>query len=379
MNMKKWMDMRPKTRTHARIDQDIFNQICLSAKMPFDLLSILKPYCEIHRHFHTMDHVLNLLKQMESDVFESDVERNSFYCAALFHDIVYDPRRNDNESQSELIFCSQYKLEYDGFIDFNLVCELIRGTTLVDDRNASRQVRKFNAYDRIIFTKPVDQLIEYGEKIWREYSHVSYSAFLNGYFPLIRTLVCSTFHDDPMLEIYLENINEYEKVMKNKKIRVGIYAGSFNPFHLGHLDILQQAERLFDKVIIATGQNPDKIGTILTKKNTIPHIECEINGVPHRFEQVSFNTLLARYVEDLENTENYDITVIRGIRAESDLANELTQRKYSLEINKNLKYIFLASSPGLEHISSSAIRALQKFEEDVSDYLPPPTKGFLNS
>jgi len=176
-----------------------------------------------------------------------------------------------------------------------------------------------------------------------------------------------------MLEIYLENINEYERIMRNKKIRVGIYAGSFNPFHLGHLDILQQAERLFDKVILATGQNPEKVGTILSKKNTIPLMETRIQGVPYRFEQVQFNTLLARYVEHLEQTENYDITIIRGIRAESDLSSELTQRKYSLEVNKNLKYVFLASSPGLEHISSSAIRALQKFEEDVSDYLPPQT------
>ncbi len=70
---------------------------------------------------------------------------------------------------------------------------------------------------------------------------------------------------------------------------------------------------------------------------------------------------------------SFGTTIIRGIRAESDLSSELTQRKYSLEVNKNLKYVFLASSPGLEHISSSAIRALQKFEEAVSDYLPPPT------
>jgi phosphopantetheine adenylyltransferase len=140
------------------------------------------------------------------------------------------------------------------------------------------------------------------------------------------------------------------------------------------LDVLQQAERLFDKVILASGINPAKI---VVSEHTIPVMDVVIDGVPPRFEQVQFNMLLGRFVEKLEREENYEVTIVRGIRDETDVHSELLQRKYSLEMNQNLKYVFLASSPGLEHISSSGIRTLQMFQEDVSEYLPTPTRKML--
>lgn len=353
-----------------------FNSIyrIINTRLPFDSfygMSILAPYSGKHRHFHNISHVLDILKMMEKDSFNSDIEANSFYCAALFHDVVYNPRRRDNEELSCDFFANHFHPEYGNRVDFNLVCELIRGTALIDDRNASLQVQRFNSYDRNILTKPVDALVEYGEKIWKEYSHVPYSIFLEGHFSLIRTLVSSTYNKDPMLEIYLENINEYEQIMKQKRFKIGLYVGSFNPFHVGHLDVLHQAERLFDKVIIASGINPAK-GAVAT---SIPVMNVVIEGVPLRFEQVQFNMLLARYVEKLEKEENYDITIVRGIRDEGDLHSELLQRKYSLGIKKDLNYIFLASSPGLEHVSSSGIRTLQQFHENVSEYLPSQELG----
>jgi len=356
------------------LDYSEFNEICRIVKIPFDMMEIMKAYSEKHRYFHTPTHVLDLLRMIDVDVFDSDREKMSFYCAALFHDVVYEPRRKDNETLSSMVFAQHYKEEYESIIDFQLVNDLINGTSLIDDRKARSEVQRFNSYDRIILTKPVDTLVEYGEKIWKEYSHVPYRKFLEGHFSLIRTLVSSTYFNDPMLEIYLENINGYEQIMKTKRLKVGVYAGSFNPFHIGHLDVLQQAERLFDKVILASGINPAKI---VVSEHTIPVMDVVIDGVPPRFEQVQFNMLLGRFVEKLEREENYEVTIVRGIRDETDVHSELLQRKYSLEMNQNLKYVFLASSPGLEHISSSGIRTLQMFQEDVSEYLPTPTRKML--
>ena len=374
MNLKKLVDRQFRATTHNRLDYSEFNEICRIVKIPFDMMEIMKAYSEKHRYFHTPTHVLDLLRMIDVDVFDSDREKMSFYCAALFHDVVYEPRRKDNETLSSMVFAQHYKEEYDSIIDFQLVNDLINGTSLIDDRKARSEVQRFNSYDRIILTKPVDTLVEYGEKIWKEYSHVPYSKFLEGHFSLIRTLVSSTYFNDPMLEIYLENINGYEQIMKTKRLKVGVYAGSFNPFHIGHLDVLQQAERLFDKVILASGINPAKI---VVSEHTIPVMDVVIDGVPPRFEQVQFNMLLGRFVEKLEREENYEVTIVRGIRDETDVHSELLQRKYSLEMNQNLKYVFLASSPGLEHMSSSGIRTLNMFQEDVSEYLPTPTRKML--
>lgn len=368
MNLKKLYAKQFKQKTHNEMNRDEFNKICRIAQIGFlDMFEILKPYSEVHRHFHSLSHILNLVEQIHLDSFKNVKEKYSFYFAALFHDVVYIPGRKDNEQKSLEVFQKHYKNEYNDIIDFELVTVLIKGTALVDDRNASPEVRRFNSFDRSILTKSVNELMEYGEKIWKEYSHIPYSKFLDGHFSVIRRLVNSTYNSDPLLKQYLKNIDDYEKIMRSKRIKVGIYAGSFNPFHIGHLDILQQSEHLFDKVILGKGINPEKNQNF---NNQILVNDIVIEGVPLRFQQVQFNMLLARYVEKLETEENYDITIIRGIRNESDVHSELLQRKYSMEMNPNLKYVFLASSPGLEHISSSGIRTLQQFDEDVNEYLP---------
>lgn len=351
--------------------RDNFNQICKLTKFASaDMLAVLKPYySEKHRHFHTLDHVLDILWQIEqlnSDGgFSSELEYKSFQCAALFHDVVYNPRSNKNEDNSESFF-KAHANEYHG-IDVELVIDLIIGTSLVNDSEARREVKIFNNIDRSILVRDFDSLVEYGEKIWKEYSFHDYSKFLDGHFKLIRELLDNYGYDNH------EDIKKYENYMRNKKLKVGLYAGSFNPFHIGHLDVLEQAKAFFDKIIVCRGVNPEKIQTDAAYNNK--RIEdVTIKGVPGIFQQTEFNAiLLSRYVEILENSENYDVSIIRGFRDEKDIASEITQRKYSLESKKNLKYVFFASSPGLEHVSSSAIRTLTKFNEDVSKYLPKET------
>ena len=93
MNLKKLLDRQFKVKSHSKMDTNEFNEICRIVQIPFDMLTILKAYTETHRHFHTPTHVLDLLRMIESDVFDTDREKFSFYCAALFHDVVYEPSR----------------------------------------------------------------------------------------------------------------------------------------------------------------------------------------------------------------------------------------------------------------------------------------------
>lgn len=378
MNLEK-LRKRSPGYDPVSVPSEQFNQICRLTKfINNDMLKVLKPYyAEKHRHFHTLDHLIALLEDVEtlnSEVgFRSETEYKSFQCAVLFHDVVYNPRSSHNEKMSELFF-QAHKDEYPE-VDTELVSDLILGTALLDDSNASSAVRTFNRLDRQILIKDTKSLIQYGEKIWKEYSFLDYSKFLDGHFKLIRELVKNSFgyicFDNK------ENIDEYERHMRAKNIRVGLYVGSFNPFHVGHLDILTQAEALFDKVIVAVGTNPDKVDKIEPEDENPFYLE----GVPTRFQQSKFSgMLLARYVDQLKKEQNYDVTIIRGFRDGNDIASELTQRKYSLNIDHTLKYVFLTSAPGLEHVSSSGIRSLLKFGEDVSEYLPNKTRrNYLDS
>lgn len=377
-DLKKYLDRRPG-RKKVHIPKDEFNQICkLFQFTGFDMMAVLKPYCEDHRHFHTLKHVLNILKEIEelndNGGFGSEIQYRSFQCAAIFHDIVYDPRKKDNEEMSTHVFMGHYAPIYKDVIDPVLVCNLIRGTAVVDDSNEDLWVRVFNRLDRAVLLSPLPGLIEYGEQIWAEYSYVSRSEFIKAHFSLIWKLLKISYGHRPDYHKQTDVFRDYEKHMKRGTMRVGLYVGSFNPFHLGHLDILLQAEKMFDKVILGSGVNPEKVTHVQKKGTFIETMPMKVIGVPSRFEQVQFNILLARYVEKLETEEGYDVTIVRGFRDEKDIASELLQRKYSLDIKHDLKYVFLTSAPGFEHISSSGIRALQRFEEDVSGYLPEQPK-----
>lgn len=134
-----------------------------------------------------------------------------------------------------------------------------------------------------------------------------------------------------------------------EKENIGLYPGSFNPFHLGHYNILQKAESIFDRVVIAYGQNKEKMedGYVLpTPPEKIKNREIRL-----------YSGLLTDFIYSLP----YEITVIRGLRNSTDLQYELTQYRFLQEMMPKIKVVSIFCDKEYEHISSSAIRMLQKY------------------
>ena len=152
------------------------------------------------------------------------------------------------------------------------------------------------------------------------------------------------------LEKQLSNPNSralYDFVKTNKP-KIGVFAGSFNPFHKGHYNVLQKAERLFDKVIIAFGKNSDKTERSWTIPKTIANRQ-----------QAEYNGLVTDYVESL----HYDVTVVRGLRNSTDFQYEQNQYRYIQELKPDINIINIFCDKEFEHISSSGIRTLEKFNK----------------
>jgi pantetheine-phosphate adenylyltransferase len=146
---------------------------------------------------------------------------------------------------------------------------------------------------------------------------------------------------------------------------IGVYPGSFNPFHKGHYNILLKAEKIFDKVIVARGINTEK--------------EASVYGMPQivkdRATCVEYKGLLTDCLEDIIKKEQEDVldakvTIIRGLRNSVDLQYEMNQYRYFQDLMPSIQMVSIFCDKEFEHISSSGIRTLQPFGWDkVKNYL----------
>jgi len=153
--------------------------------------------------------------------------------------------------------------------------------------------------------------------------------------------------------------------------RVGIFPGSFNPFHKGHLDILMQAIEQFDKVIIAVGTNPDKKKGSINRVETIKLQLKDFYNLEGRVKVEEFSGFLVDYVHKKELVPHFtSVSIIRGLRNASDLEFETTQARVIQDQKPDVKTVFFLTNRGFEHVSSSMIRALEGIQEgSASEYI----------
>lgn len=142
-------------------------------------------------------------------------------------------------------------------------------------------------------------------------------------------------------------------------MKIAIYPGSFNPFHKGHYNILLKAEKMFDKVIIAKGVNPEKP----PNHTDLPKLVSDRPLVIH-------NALLTDCITSVQKTYNVIPTVIRGLRNSVDLQYEMNQYRYLQDLMPDIQMVSIFCDKEFEHISSSGIRLLAGYGLDkVQKYL----------
>ena len=143
--------------------------------------------------------------------------------------------------------------------------------------------------------------------------------------------------------------------MSNIK-RIGVYAGSFNPFHVGHADILHQSQEVFDEVIIAIGQNPEKERSSVKFPYRHPILRDA--------KVMVYEGLLSDFLNYLSfNHDDCEYFLIRGLRNGADLQYEQNQLRFIKEMFPSLKTVIFIGDSKFDHISSSALRALEKVSE----------------
>ena len=143
---------------------------------------------------------------------------------------------------------------------------------------------------------------------------------------------------------------------------LAIYPGSFNPFHKGHLNIVEKSEKIFGEgnVLIAIGTNPQKV--IIEDPFTRAKEIQQKTGRPVEV----YNTFLHELV-DKKESEGYKVVIVRGLRNGDDLAYEDNQLKFIKDFKDDIDVVFFRCDEEFQHISSSAIRSLQSFRSGSGD------------
>lgn len=145
-----------------------------------------------------------------------------------------------------------------------------------------------------------------------------------------------------------------------------VFPGSFDPFTMGHHDIVLRSLNLFDEVIIGIGYNS-------TKQNRyfeIDHMVTKIKGVYQgndRVKVIVYNELTSTLAKKYEAR-----FLIRGLRNTTDFEYENTISQMNRYLNTELETVFLITSPQYAAISSTVIREVHRYGGDVSEFLPFP-------
>lgn len=135
--------------------------------------------------------------------------------------------------------------------------------------------------------------------------------------------------------------------------KLAVYPGTFNPWHDGHRDVLKNALKVFDQVIIAVGINPEKR---IQASTSVLEIAKEYES-DTRITVVSFSTLLKDFAQQAGAT-----AIVRGLRNGQDFELEKTQQYWNEDLGCKIPTAYFISDRNLVHISSSAIRAVEKFK-----------------
>ena len=292
---------------------------------------VINLYNEPHRFYHTLEHIEQVLKYLHH---ENLLIHDELFLATIFHDIIYNPQSTTNEEDSANYFTDAAKSSSLTNDQKEHIKQLILDTK--NHRPPARFSEEFIKADLSILNASFDKLIRYEKQIFKEYQFVDYKEY-----KVKRIEVLKHFNTNSNLDHLINYLNSVEP-------NIAVFAGSFNPFHKGHYNVLQKAEKLFDKVIVAFGKNPDKTERSWELPKTIANRQLG-----------EYAGLLTDYIDSI----GYEVTVVRGLRNSTDFNYEQNQYRYIQELKPDIKIVNIFCDKEFEHISSSGIRTLEKFNK----------------
>lgn len=146
-------------------------------------------------------------------------------------------------------------------------------------------------------------------------------------------------------------------------MRIAVYPGSFDPVTNGHLDIIERASKLYDKLIIGVLDNSSKnpVFTVDERANMIEKVTRHLDNV----EVDTFSGLLVDFAS-LKNAQ----VIVKGLRTVADFEYEFQMALLNKALNSQYETMFMMTDTKYSYISSSMVKEVAKFKGDLTGFVP---------
>ena len=152
--------------------------------------------------------------------------------------------------------------------------------------------------------------------------------------------------------------------MATKTPRIGVYPGTFDPFTLGHLDIIRRGANLVDRLVIGVTTNPSKepMFSVAERLNMVRREIADIANV----EVVEFDSLLMNFAEAQGAR-----LILRGLRAVADFEYEYQMAGMNQQINDRIETVFLMADVSLQPIASKLVKEIARYGGPIHKFVTP--------
>jgi pantetheine-phosphate adenylyltransferase len=154
--------------------------------------------------------------------------------------------------------------------------------------------------------------------------------------------------------------------------REAIYPGSFDPLTRGHLDVIERASTIFDRVLVAVVVNPQKRDPLFTLDERKQMIRDAVAHLPN-VDVEHFRGLLADFVRGRGAT-----VIVKGLRVVSDFESEMSTALMNRSLS-GVDTVFLPSDPRWSFVSSTLVKEVYNLGGDVAEYVPPAVLAVMRA
>lgn len=159
-------------------------------------------------------------------------------------------------------------------------------------------------------------------------------------------------------------------MVKNKKKRLGVYPGTFDPVTNGHLSLIERASHLFDELVVAVSANAGQT-TLFDHRERIGLLEGSVTSrdFAGKVRVVGFDGLLAKLASDLNAS-----AIVRGLRAVSDFEFEFQMALMNRKLARDVETVFLMPSLSWVYLSSTLVKDVASHSGEIKDLVPAGVK-----